>query len=355
MEDTDIWDIFNTLPNDSLENSKDKDSEPSRDNKILDNKKQLDNIDSIIKDFCEFCNTNTLASEDGKLYCVGCGIFQQKRLNHNVEYRYYGDSDNKSSNPERVGMPTNYLLPESSLGSLIGYNYRHKSYNFRKMMQYNSWNAMPYKERSQWKVYSDIAIKAKKGGLPSIIIEESKSYYKIISETSISRGSNRLGIIAACVFQACKKIKVPRSAKEIANIFNIEMQDMTHGIKRFKEIWRISNSNRLKVRTSNALDYIDRFCSNLSVPIDIKHIAEFIAVKAKTNINNLVEDNTSPSVAAGSIYLACSLCNQNITKRQVSIACKISEVTIAKCYKKLYLNRAKVVPRAACVKYNIHL
>ena len=332
---SDIWDIFKSLPS--------------------ENDKKNIKTDQINDDFCKFCNTNTLAYDDGKLYCVGCGIFQQKRLNHNVEYRYYGDSDNKSSNPERVGMPTNYLLPESSLGSLIGYNYKNKSYNFRKMMQYNSWNAMPYKERSQWKVYSAIAIKCKKGGLPSIIIEEAKAYYKTISETSISRGSNRQGIIAACVFQSCKKIKVPRSAKEIADIFNIEMQDMTHGIKRFKEIWRISNSNKLKVRTSNPLDYIDRFCSKLSVPIDIKHIAEFIAVKSKTSIDNLVEDNTSPSIAAGAIYLACSLCNQNITKRHVSIACKISEVTIAKCYKKLYQNRDKVFPKAACIKYNITL
>ena len=146
--------------------------------------------------------------------------------------------------------------------------------------------------------YSQISTLCKKGGLPNIIIEESKSYYKTISETSISRGSNRQGIIAACVFQACKKIKVPRSAKEIADIFKIEMQDMTHGIKRFKEIWRISDSHKLKIRTSNPLDYIDRFCSNLSVPSDIKHISEFIAVKAKTSISNLVEDNTSPSIAA---------------------------------------------------------
>ncbi len=336
MEDTEIWDIFKSLPN-------------------QEEKKNLNEKPIVNKDFCEFCNTNTLAYEDGKLYCVKCGIFQQKRLNHNVEYRYYGDSDNKSSNPERVGMPTNFLLPESSLGSLIGYNYGNNSYNFRKMKQYNSWNAMPYKERSQWKVYSQIATLCKKGGLPNIIIEESKTYYKTISETSISRGSNRQGIIAACVFQACKKIKVPRSAKEIAGIFKIEMQDMTHGIKRFKEIWRISDSHKLKIRTSNPLDYIDRFCSNLSVPGDIKHISEFIAVKAKTSISNLVEDNTSPSIAAGSIYLACSLCNQNISKRQVANACKISEVTIAKCYKKLYQNRDKVFPKTACLKYNITL
>ena len=62
-----------------------------------------------------------------------------------------------------------------------------------------------------------------------------------------------------------------------------------------------------------------------------------------------------PGIAAGSIFLVCSLCNQNITKKQVSKACKISEVTISKCYKKLYNERVKLFPKKAILKYNIKI
>jgi transcription initiation factor TFIIB len=302
---------------------------------------------------CSNCKTCTLKYEDGYYYCVTCGIFQKQQLSHDSEYRFYGDSDNKASNPERVGMPTNNLLPESSLGSLISYR-AYDSHNFKKMVKYNSWNAMPYKERSQWKVFIEIANKAHYAGLPSIIIEEAKSYYKIISENNISRGSNRSGLIAACLYMACKKEKVPRSAKEIAEIFGIELHNMTRGCKRFKEVWRLSKKKtNIRMRSSNSLDYIDRYCSNLKLPNELKYISEFVAVRAIISENNLVEDNTSPSIAAGSIFMVCNLCNYNITKKLVSEACKISEVTISKCYKKMNKNKLYLLPNIVIKQYNI--
>mgnify|MGYP001090569708 CR=1 FL=1 len=336
-KENDIWDIFNNY-DEQFEN---------KDKLHLNNKQELD------KNFCEYCDTNTLIYEDGYLYCNSCGIYQQKHLNEDVEYRFYGESDNKTNNPERVGMPTNHLLPESSLGSMIGYR-NYDSHNFKKMIKYNSWNAMPYKERSQWKVFLKIANKANNAGLPSIIIEEAKNNWKIISDNNISRGANKEGIIASCVYMACKKMNVPRSSKEIADIFGIDSHNMTKGNKRFKEIWRLNkNNSNIKMKNSNSLDYIDRFCSKLKLPNYIKHIAEFVGVKSMISVNNLVEDNTSPSIAAGAIFLVCNICNYNINKKQVSNACKTSEVTISKCYKKMCKHKISLLPKSIIEKYNI--
>ena len=52
--------------------------------------------------------------QSGVHICTRCGEIQSKRLSHEAECRFYGDNDNKNSNPERVGLPTNYMLPESS-------------------------------------------------------------------------------------------------------------------------------------------------------------------------------------------------------------------------------------------------
>ena len=327
-----IWDIFNEF------------------NNKIDKNIEKPHID---KHFCDFCKTNTLKYQDGQFYCTSCGIFQQKQLSEDIEYRFYGDCDNKNSNPERVGMPTNSLLPKSSLGSLIAYR-TYDSHSFKKMIKYNSWNAMPYKERSQWKVFTQISTECISSGLPSVIIEQAKSYYKTISETNISRGSNRQGLIAACVYMACKKESVPRSAKEIAEIFGIHLHDMTRGCKRFKEIWRLSKKTSIiKTRSSNSLDYIDRFCSNLQPSNYLKHISEFIAIRSMISVENLVEDNTAPSIAAGCIFITCIVTKSNVTKKQVSDACKISEVTISKCYKKMNMNKIQLLPKLIIEKYNI--
>ena len=69
-----------------------------------------------------------------------------------------------------------------------------------------------------------------------IIINSAKSLYSIVSKTKISRGNNRKGIIAACVYFACKECDVGRSSKEIAEMFNVVPTVMTKGVKKCQEI-----------------------------------------------------------------------------------------------------------------------
>ena len=113
-------------------------------------------------------------------------------------------------------------------------NNSQKMYTIRKLQQ---WISMPYKERSLYKVFIEITEICKQNNFPSIIINEAKSIYKIISNTKISRGSNRIGIKAASVYFACKECNVPRSTKEIAEMFNISITIMTKGTKKCQEIY----------------------------------------------------------------------------------------------------------------------
>jgi transcription initiation factor TFIIB len=308
-----------------------------------------------IDNVCTSCTKSELIYDSGAYYCSSCGLFQKKMLNQKYQHNNFYNANNV--NPCRVGSATNILLPKSSLGSLI--NSKHTNYNYNKMAKYNSWNAMPYKERSQWKIFTQITEACTKNKLPKIIIEDSKIYYKHLSENIISRGSNRKGLIAACVFNACKKQTVPRSCKEIAEMFGIELKEITKGCKKFNELWRLVNTNSDLTknttynRSSNPLDYIDRFCSKLNIPIDLKYIAEIVSIKAITSIYNIVNDNTSPSISAGSIYFVCLLYSYTITKKQISDVSKISEVTISKCYKKLNMYKKYLLPKTILQELNL--
>ena len=59
-----------------------------------------------------------------------------------------------------------------------------------------------------------------------------------------------------------------------------------------------------------------------------------ISITKKAEEYYLVSENTPPSVAAGSIYLVSMTFNLKLSKKDISKQCKISEVTICKCYKK---------------------
>ena len=105
--------------------------------------------------------------------------------------------------------------------------------------------------------------------------------------------------------------------------------------------------------SSTPLNFIKRFSSKLFLSEDIFHLCE--AVAYMTSKLDIVDENTPPSIAAGSIFLVTTLCNLNISKKDIAIACKISEVTISKCYKKLYSCRNLLIPSSAVAKYNIKL
>ena len=103
-------------------------------------------------------------------------------------------------------MPTNSLLPELSLGSVIGNDYNSKnSYEMYKLRKYQKWNSTSYKERSLYNIIDDITLQASNSGISQSIINEAKVMYKELSELKISRGSNRNGLIASTIYMSCKK------------------------------------------------------------------------------------------------------------------------------------------------------
>jgi len=288
----------------------------------------------VNNDLCSSCHSDKIISNNNEIICEKCGTIQEEILAYDAEWRYYGPEDTKSSDPTRCGMPTNELLPQSSQGSTISFKWG-ESWEMRKIRNYHGWHAMPYKERSLYNVFEQIQSKALLQGITPCIIEEAKVLYKTISEVKISRGQNRNGIIASCIYKACKQKNVPRSHKEIATIFNISVKHMTRGCKRFDEIMnQIKQENKSSdIVGSKSTDYIQRFCSKLNLGDNILNICKHTCNKAEEF--SLVSENTPPSIAAGTIFLVCSLLSLSISKTQISEICKISEVTISKCYKKL--------------------
>ena len=278
--------------------------------------------------------------EQGMFKCKICSNIISNII-ENPEWRYYGSGDNKSMDPTRCGMPINSLLPESSVGSSVSFNSNTKTMNqIRKMQQ---WQGMPYKERSLYKVFLEIQDMCKKANIPNIIINEAKSLYSIISKTKISRGSNRKGIIAACVYFACKECEVPRSSKEIADIFDIDSTVMTKGVKKCQEIIFMNKKNKLRLTKSPSIqpsDFIERFCNKLKFDEDsIKEIIRICKISIRENI---ISENSPPSIAAGCIFYFIKKNqidrSEKISKKDISTICKISEVTINKCTKKLELH-----------------
>jgi transcription initiation factor TFIIB len=299
------------------------------------NETENDVKEKVDDSFCVKCNKYSLTNRKGQLVCVSCGNIEGFNIDNGAEWRYYGSEDSKGSDPNRCGMPTNSLLPEFSLGSVIPFKCN-ESWDMRKIRNYNTWIGSCYREKSLYNVFETMTIRAKSKGIPGCIIEDAKYKYKIISEAKISRGENRKGIIASCIYEACKENNSTRSTKEIAEIFRISSTSMTKGFKKYNEIMQTIDIEKKRIKEENIsepLDFINRFCSNLNLEHEILDICKYVCIQIEKY--DLVSENTPTSKAAGSIYLVSYLFNLDLNKRDISTICLTSEVTISKCFTKL--------------------
>ena len=107
---------------------------------------------------------------------------------------------------------------------------------------------------------------------------------------------------------------------------------MTKGVKNFQEIMNLNRDNKLRIhkKSIHPCDFIDRFTDNMDLNVLlVKKICE------KCLKNNIISQNTPQSIAAGCIYYFIKKKELDISKKELSDVCKISEVTINKCYKKI--------------------
>ena len=111
----------------------------------------------------------------------------------------------------------------------------------------------------------------------------------------------------------------------------------------------MENNEKTFFHQTKPVDFIERFCSKLSINKELTKVCQFIAVRIHSH--NLIPENTPHSVSAGIIYFIAKICNLNISKHDVYCVSEISEVTINKCYKKLDKMRDSLVPSIILSKY----
>ena len=305
---------------------------------------------------CTSCASIKIVELEGHYVCQDCGIENDLIIDSGQEWRYYGSDDTKGNDPSRCGMPTNELLPNSSIGSSVGFS-NGDSKSMAKIRNMNNWYNIPYRESSLLESFNNITILCENAGINSMIIEEAKIMYKAVSEVKHSRRIKKEAMKAASVYLACEIKNVSRSIKEIANIFNIkDTKVMSRSIKSFEEIWQSINfkktekevetelsieeqimlelgENKVIDQDYESLNYLHRHCSKLGITDKIYNICKDILVFIEQN--NILETHNPLSRVSSVIFYVSNQLNLNINKNKITQVCNISEVTINKCYHKL--------------------
>ena len=309
-------------------------------NDDIDNLLMGMNIDSkpeiiVNNNICKNCKSSDLMNDKGQIICKECAVINCEFLFESPEI---SSNDNDSKNNSRYGAPSNPFFPIASLGTKLV----SKGYNRLSVLQKQG--QMPYKEKSLMDVLEVIQMRCKKYSITQSIIDSSKILYKKVSESVHVKGKrigksiimrciNRRGMIAACLFHACKLQREPRSPKEIADIYDLEIKHVNKGCKKFCDIID-PNTLFYQIKSSQSTDFIERFAKKLN--IDKKYID--ISKDVSNNIHklDLASTHEPPSIAAGCILLVSYFYNIPLTKKQISDIFGISDVTISKTFRKIW-------------------
>ena len=313
---------------------------------------------SGIRENCDVCLSDVVLTDDGFLTCKNpaCSIlYKDESLDQTAEWRFYGADDNQASDPTRCGMPVNPLLVESSYGCKVMCEGGSYSQDMMKIRRYTEWQSMPYREKAQYDMFQKITTIAQNKGISKMIIDEALRVHKRISEHKTFRSLNRDGVVGASIYISCKIHNCPRTAKEIATIFNLDNTSATKGCKNAVSIINelesnLDNSEKTNFCKTKPEAFIERYCSRLNINDELTKLCQFIAVMIEKQ--NLIPENTPHSIASGIIYFVADMCNLSITKKDVNRVSDMSEVTINKCYKKLYEMRDKLIPSMIISKYH---
>jgi transcription initiation factor TFIIB len=283
---------------------------------------------------CSNCGDENLIFDysNGIIICSECGLVLQNIIDSGAEWRYYGNGDNKGSDPTRCGDPINPLLPKSSMSTFISGN------SFGSIKKLHMWNQMPADERSLWLVFKKINAFTINSNLSTKLTDEAKLNYKKICEKDsnanvLTRGSIRDGLIAACIFVACKNNNQTRRVEEIAKMCNITPQEVSKGLKKFVEIEKQKNIKINVYKDNKIHEFIERYCKLLNIPYHYQKICHVIAERC--NKIFILKSNTKPSICSGILFLISEMYNLNIKKIIIIQHIGVSEVTLNKIYKKL--------------------
>ena len=285
---------------------------------------------------CNSCKSENMVVDESQGYnvCMNCGVINNTYLNKNPIFSKEGDSGGNSS----YGCPTNFFFPKSALGTKIKF----KGYNRMSALQRQG--QMPYKEKSLMEELLKIQDKCKQYNITQSIIDTSKILYKKVNDSKhtkgIRKGKNRImrcinrrSMIAACVFYACKLQNEPRSPKEIADIYSLEIKHVNKGYRKFMDFINLEELQH-NFTSSRSTDFIKRFADKLEM--SEKYIKYSMDISNNINKLDLASTHEPPSVAAGCILLVVNMYSLPINKKQISEVFSISDVTISKTYRRIW-------------------
>ena len=279
---------------------------------------------------CPSCNKSSLLVDDdsGELLCSMCGIVvSENRESDGPEWRSFA---NDGGDKSRVGAGTSITMHDMGLSTMISPTNKDAtgkplSSTMKKSIdRLRTWNTRSQvnsaADKNLRQALSEMDKLKDKLSLTDAVIEKAAYIYRKANEKKLVKGRSIHGLVASCIYAACRDTQTPRTLDDVADGINVRRKDVA---RCYRLIFRELD---LKIPVADPINGVARIASKAGLGEKTKRKAVMLLNKAKKI--GMVAGKDPMGLAAAALYLACIADGGNTTQRNISDASGVTEVTI---------------------------
>ena len=322
----------------------------------IEKEEQPEKVFSEMENFiCPYCQESTLTVDDGTFVCSSCGKENGIVISEKQEWRSFTDSyDNKDAS--RCGMPSNPLLPQSSLGTVAQGNMK---FGFSRLQIQN---AMPSHERSRLEAIKWIKKASNKLSINGVLTDMAcYLYVKLTENVKVKRGPVRRALMGNCQYAICKRKGTGCYVcpEKLSEAYEITVKKFNEGSKLFAELsfyktncndndkkWdsKLTKSRLSFVKPTEPENIIRNVCEKLH--LTEMDIANIIYITRNVKKLGVISSRMPQSIAAGCILLHVKDKNmKKIRLNKISNFCTVSDATAKSAYNELKKYKELIIPK----------
>ncbi len=279
---------------------------------------------------CPSCGGKKIVSDQdtGELFCGKCGlVITDKIADTGAEWRSFANDDN---NRARTGAGTSLTMHDMGLSTVIGAANKDATgkplsasvkSSIERLRTWDSRSqAHSSADRNLRQALNEMNKLKDKLALTNAVLEKAAFIYRKAMEKKLVRGRSIQGLVAACLYAACRTTETPRTLDDIANGINIRRKDVA---RCYRLIYR---ELELKMPVVDPVKGVSRIASIAGLGEKTKRKAISILDEAKRKYITAGKDPMG--IAAAALYLACISTGETKSQKEISNASGVTEVTI---------------------------
>ena len=274
---------------------------------------------------CPECEGKTIPiMEKGEIVCSQCGLVVNERIPDTAHSGKRAFTKQEKERRERTGSPISILLPDMGLSTVIDKS-NIKSPDLKRAAKWNS--RMTWDKRNMLIATTELKRIGSNLNLPNHVKKAAIRLYIEAFKKKLLRGRSINGMVAACLYFACREKKIPRTLQEI-------LDETAVSAKNVRRCYRtIIRELNLKAPSTDPVTLIPRFVAELSLDADDEKMTVIIMQKFISKYSTSGKD--PKGLCAGALYLVCKRKNKRISQKEIAAIVGVTEVTLRSRYKEL--------------------